>query len=75
MLVPDASIAEHFAELEDPWAEHLIHAARSHWGVENSLHWILDVAMGEDDSRIRKGNAPENVATLRRLALNLLKQE
>jgi predicted transposase YbfD/YdcC len=56
-------------------AKKILHAARSHWGVENSLHWVLDVAMGEDDSRIRKGNAPENLATLRRLALNLLKQE
>ena len=56
-------------------AQKILHAARSHWGVENSLHWVLDVAMGEDDSRIRKGNAPENMATLRRIALNLLKQE
>lgn len=56
-------------------AKKILQAARSHWGVENSLHWVLDVAMGEDDSRIRKGHAPENMATLRRLALNLLKQE
>ena len=56
-------------------AKKILHAARSHWGVENSLHWVLDVAMGEDDSRIRKGSAPENMATLRRIALNLLKQE
>lgn len=56
-------------------AKKILHAARSHWGVENSLHWVLDVAMGEDDSRIRKDNAPENMATLRRIALNLLKQE
>jgi predicted transposase YbfD/YdcC len=56
-------------------AKKILHAARSHWGVENSLHWVLDVAMGEDDSRIRKDNAPENMAALRRIALNLLKQE
>jgi len=56
-------------------AKRLLHAARSHWGVENSLHWVLDVAMGEDDSRIRKENAPANMAALRRIALNLLKQE
>jgi predicted transposase YbfD/YdcC len=56
-------------------ARKILHAARSHWGVENSLHWVLDVAMGEDNSRIRKDNAPENMATLRRLTLNLLKQE
>jgi predicted transposase YbfD/YdcC len=56
-------------------AKKILQAARSHWGVENSLHWVLDVAMGEDDSRIRKDNAPENMAALRRIALNLLKQE
>ena len=56
-------------------AKKILHAARSHWGVENSLHWVLDVAMGEDVSRIRKGHAAENMATLRRIALNLLKQE
>ena len=56
-------------------AERTLHAARSHWGVENSLHWVLDVAMGEDDSRIRTDNAPANMALLRRIALNLLKKE
>lgn len=56
-------------------AKTLLRAARSHWGVENSLHWVLDVAMGEDDSRIRKDCAPENMALLRRIALNLLRQE
>lgn len=56
-------------------AEKILHAARSHWGIENSLHWVLDVAMNEDDSRIRKHNAPANMAILRHIALNLLKQE
>jgi len=50
-------------------------AIRRHWTVENSLHWVLDVGFGEDRSRIRKGNAPQNLATLRHIALNLLKQE
>ncbi len=48
---------------------------RSHWGVENKLHWSLDVSFGEDNSRIRKGFGAENVSRLRRIALNLLKQD
>jgi len=47
----------------------------SHWGVENSLHWVLDVTLDEDRSRIKKENAPENFGLLRRLALCLLKKE
>jgi predicted transposase YbfD/YdcC len=56
-------------------AQQILHAARSHWGVENSLHWILDVVLREDDSRVRKDNAPANMTMLRHIALNLLKQE
>lgn len=48
---------------------------RSHWGIENKLHWVLDVQLREDDSRIRNSNAPENFAILRHVALNLLKKE
>ncbi len=47
-------------------------SVRSHWGIENSLHWILDVGLGEDDSRIRKNNAPQNFAVLRHIAVNIL---
>lgn len=50
-------------------------AVRGHWGVENKLHWVMDVCFGEDQSRARAGYAAENLATLRRLALNLLKRE
>lgn len=50
-------------------------SVRSHWGVENSLHWVLDIALSEDDCRIRKDNAPENFAVLRHLAVNLLGRE
>ena len=50
-------------------------ASRQHWGVENNVHWILDVAFKEDQSRAREGHAAQNLATLRRLALNALKRE
>ena len=48
---------------------------RSHWGVENQLHWCLDVIFSEDDSRIRKDHAPRNMTILKRFALNLLRQD
>ena len=48
---------------------------RGHWGVENRLHWSLDVSFGEDNCRIRKDFGAENFSCLRRIALNLLKQE
>lgn len=48
-------------------------ASRRHWGIENSLHWVLDVAFREDDCRVRVGNAAENFAVMRHLALNMLK--
>ena len=58
-----------------PDATRFAHAVRSHWGVENQLHWALDVVFGEDQSRARTGHAAENLATLRRWALNLLKTD
>jgi len=56
-------------------AEKIAKAIRSHWQIENNLHWILDVTFCEDNSRIRRNNSPENFSLLRRLAVNLLKQE
>lgn len=56
-------------------AERLALAIRSHWGVENQLHWVLDVVFNEDQSRVRSGYASENLATLRRWALNLLRRD
>jgi predicted transposase YbfD/YdcC len=58
-----------------PDAKLLAHAVRSHWGIENQLHWVLDVQMGEDQCRVRAGHAAENLATLRRIALNLQRRD
>jgi predicted transposase YbfD/YdcC len=52
-----------------------LRAARGHWGIENGLHWVLDIAFREDESRVRKDHGPENLALLRHIALNLLKQD
>jgi len=56
-------------------AQQLSQFIRGHWSIENQLHWVLDVEFNEDDSRIRKDNAPENLAIIRHIALNLLKQD
>jgi predicted transposase YbfD/YdcC len=56
-------------------AAEYLSAIRGHWGIENSLHWVLDVVIHEDDSRHHAGNSGENLALLRRLAISLLKQE
>ncbi len=50
-------------------------AVRAHWGIENKVHWHMDVSFGEDQSRARTGHAASNLATMRRLALNLLKRD
>ncbi len=50
-------------------------AVRVHWGIENSVHWVLDIAFDEDRSRMRKDFSPENFAVLRHMALHLLKHE
>ncbi len=50
-------------------------AVRKHWSIENQLHWVLDVSFNEDLSRVRRGNAAENMSVLRHLVLNLLKKK
>jgi predicted transposase YbfD/YdcC len=52
-----------------------LRAVRGHWGIENELHWVLDIAFREDDCRVRKDHGPQNFAVLRHIALNLLKQD
>jgi predicted transposase YbfD/YdcC len=55
-------------------AERMLEVARTHWTIENQLHWVLDVTFNEDAARSRKDNAPQNLALLRKLALNILRQ-
>jgi len=54
-------------------AKRLLQIVRSHWGIENQLHWLLDVVFDEDGSRTRKDNGPENLAILRRFAINIIR--
>jgi predicted transposase YbfD/YdcC len=54
-------------------AKRLLQTARSHWGIENRLHWVLDVVFNEDRGRTRKDNGPENLAILRRFAINIIR--
>jgi predicted transposase YbfD/YdcC len=56
-------------------AERLLHAARTCWGIENKVHWVLDIAFRDDDSRVRKGNGAQNFAVLRHIALNQLRRQ
>ena len=53
----------------------ILSAIRCHWSIENNLHWVLDVVFREDQARIRKQNSPQNMALLRKIALNILKQD
>ena len=53
----------------------MLAAVRGHWGIENKLHWQLDVSFREDQCRVRAGHGAENLSRLRRLALNLLKRD
>jgi predicted transposase YbfD/YdcC len=56
-------------------AESILSASRGHWGIENQVHWVLDIAFREDECRLRKGNGAQNFAVLRHMALTFLKQE
>jgi predicted transposase YbfD/YdcC len=69
----DAPVVRHYLLSKCISAKRLLHITRSHWGIENRLHWVLDVHFSEDGNRARKDNAPENLAIIRRLALNILR--
>lgn len=56
-------------------ARRILQGIRQHWGIENNLHWVLDIAFREDESRMRQGNSPENFAMVRHVAYILLRQE
>lgn len=56
-------------------AEQTAQAIRSHWGIENKLHWVLDVAFREDDSRVRRDHGAQNLAVIRHATLNILRQD
>jgi len=65
----------YFISSLDGDARRMLRAVRGHWGIENSLHWVLDIAFDEDHQRVRKDHGPANFAVLRHIALNLLKQD
>jgi predicted transposase YbfD/YdcC len=71
----EESYTRYFISSLEADAKQLAHAVRSHWGIENSLHWVLDFTFREDESRTRKGHGAQNMAALRRLAITLLKRE
>ncbi len=73
---PDRSMKRrYFISSLESNAQLLLRAVRTHWEIENKVHWVLDITFREDACRVRKGNAQQNLAALRRIALNLLRGE
>ncbi len=70
----ECNTSYHIASLA-PRAKPILNAKRGHWRIENTVHWTLDISFDEDNNRVRTGAAPANLATLRHIALNLLKHE
>jgi len=71
----ESSEMRHFISSLHAGAKDMLTYIRTHWEVENKLHWCLDVVFREDESRVRKGHAPENLAFMRKIALNALRQD
>lgn len=71
----EASEVRYYLSSLPPGVKRFAQAVRGHWGIENSLHWVLDVTFNEDQSRIRKDHGPDNFALLRRFALTLIKRD
>ncbi|MDO9106730.1 MAG: ISAs1 family transposase [Methylovulum sp.] len=75
-LIGDTTTQEtrYFSSSSQVPVARMLAAVRLHWGIENQLYWVLDMSFGEDQSRIRKDNAPTNVAIIRHAALNMIRQ-
>lgn len=71
----EKEVCRYYISTLDKKANFLLDSIRGHWGIENQLHWVLDVVFREDESRVRSENSPENFAILRHIALNLLRRE
>jgi predicted transposase YbfD/YdcC len=71
---PTTSVRYYLSSLPGD-AKSVAEAVRSHWGIENSRHWVLDMAFREDERRVRLGHSAQNLAVLRKLALTLIQQD
>ncbi len=82
-VVSQRIVGDKVAKLEERYyissrvlsAKELAEAVRAHWGIENRLHWMLDVCFGEDDCMVRKDNAPQNLSLLKKIVLNLIRMD
>lgn len=72
---PSAPEQRYYISSRELTAEELAQAVRAHWGIENRLHWMLDVNFGEDGCRVRKDNAPQNLSLLKKIVLNLIRAD